>query len=360
MSSEALSKKIQRGTHDKPLQPKSGAEYALQLAIPRAIRDVSDDLILKVSNSSQLRLSLAELLDHIPDFSMILMLEGPEEGLGLAVVSHGVCSLIIEKMTVGRCSPKMPLPRKPSKTDASIFSPIIDTILESLEVSLQEHENLVWASGFHYAAFIDDIRPLGLMLEDISYRVVKSTLSVEGLEERADDIWFVFPAVGRGRHPNCVELLVGEPESQDVTFAKELAVNVGDAQCQLNAVLAKFPMTISNVMNFSVGQDIVIPGVDLARIALEGLNMSYIANAKLGQQKGMRAVRINLLKNDLDDLYEDARMPKNILGKLRGLEHDKITDLDENEPGAVVSADTSQKSASVVDTKTIPEVMTPD
>ena len=52
---------------------------------------------------------------------------------------------------------------------------MVDAALEGLEIALAEEADLIWADGFRYASFLDDPRPLGLLLEDIAYRCLLYT-----------------------------------------------------------------------------------------------------------------------------------------------------------------------------------------
>src|SRR5690606_32291969 len=100
-----------------------------------------------------------------PDRALIVMLEGPKDGLGLLVLSPEVLAGILEMQMVGKVSPAPPLSRRPTRTDAAMVSGLIDRAMGGLESELLQSDDLIWTSGFRYASFLEDARPLALLLE---------------------------------------------------------------------------------------------------------------------------------------------------------------------------------------------------
>jgi flagellar motor switch protein FliM len=120
------------------------------------------------------RRSLPEILELPPERALIVILEGPKDGLGLLVMSAEVLAGILEMQMVGKVSANVPLSRRPTRTDAAMVSGLIDRALDGLESQLLRSVDLVWASGFRYASFLEDARPLGLLLEDIPYQLLQA------------------------------------------------------------------------------------------------------------------------------------------------------------------------------------------
>ena len=59
------------------------------------------------------RRSLAELLELPPDRALLALLDGPQAGLGLMVMSPEVMGALIEMQTTGGVSAAPPLTRSP-------------------------------------------------------------------------------------------------------------------------------------------------------------------------------------------------------------------------------------------------------
>ena len=264
-----------------------GADRAWRVALARAARDQLK-LPLEVDDLALDRLSLAELLELPPDYAMIVVLEGPRDGLGLMVISAGVLAAMIEVQTIGKVAAIAPPPRKPTRTDAAMVAPIIDAALTGLETALLQETDLIWAGGFRYASFLDDPRPLGLLLEDTAYRVLRADVSLAN-GARKGAVLLALPADGRGAAP------VGQVAEKAVSgpaFSTLLANQVENADCVLDAVLTRVSMPLSRVLGMVVGEVVTLPRAALDRISFEGLDGRCVATGKLGQNRGMRAIRL--------------------------------------------------------------------
>ncbi len=288
LAGEVLRKKLLAGQKPGP-DGGPGADRAWRLAFARAARDMMK-VPVDFTALSVARMSLTEILELPPERALILMLEGPEEGLGLLVLSAAVYGALIEVLTMGRCSAQAHDPRKPTRTDAAMLSPLVDLAMSNLEAALAEDADLSWTSDFRYASFIEEARPLGLMLEEMPYRVLKAELSlVQG--QRAGEMLLVLPAEGRGRKPrpkpNSVPDSVARP-----AFAAALSARVEQADCTLTAVVARLSMPLAATMHLAVDMVLPLPSAALDQISFDGLDGRCVAVGKLGQNRGMRAVRL--------------------------------------------------------------------
>lgn len=266
-----------------------GADRSWRLALARAAHDHLN-LDLDVTAAQLGRRSLAELLELPPDHSLIAVLEGPAEGLGLLVIDPMVLAGMVEALTLGKVGRSALIPRKPTRTDAAMVIEMIDAALTGLEVALAQEADLIWAGGFRYASFIEDPRPLGLLLEDIPYRVLTSSLSLaEGA--RQGQIMLAFPAEGRGMAavaPSSLPALKAGPD-----FATALAAQVEAVDCVLDAVLSRVSLPLSRILQLEVGEVIALPNSGIDRIHIEGIDGRRVGEGRLGQNRGLRAVRLS-------------------------------------------------------------------
>lgn len=264
-----------------------GADRAWRIALARAARDRMK-LSVEVEGLSMDRLSLAELLELPDSQSMLIMLEGPAEGLGLMALSPPVMAAMVEMQTIGRVAPTDPAPRKPTRTDAAMIVPMLDAALTGLEEGLKEEADLIWAGGFRYASFLDDPRPLGLLLEDTDYRVLRAQVSLAGGVRRGE-VLLALPADGRGARPT---LPVATTAALQADFAARLADRVADATCPMDAVLTRLSLPLAEIAALEVGGILTLPTAGLERIGFEGADCMRLAEGRLGQNRGMRAVRL--------------------------------------------------------------------
>ncbi|MGL6211547.1 MAG: FliM/FliN family flagellar motor switch protein [Paracoccaceae bacterium] len=283
-----IRKRLLAGRVD-PAEGVPGADRAWRLALARAARDLMK-LPLEVTALSVERYSLAELLELPPKQALIGVLEGPAETMGLFVADAVVLAALIEVQTLGRVSPIPPLPRRPTRTDAAMVAELIDAALKGLEAGLEEEADLVWAGGFRYASFLEEARPLALLLEDAPYRVLRTEVSLAG-GAKSGTILLAVPALGRGRVPVPRADLAALPDPGPI-FAEALAERVEGADCAMDAVLARLTLPIVTAMSLQVGEVLPLPLAALDRITLEGIDGRRLSMGKLGQNRGMRAVRL--------------------------------------------------------------------
>lgn len=292
MTAEVLRRKMARAAAagaSPALAEVRGGEKAWRIGLARALRDVAD-LPVDVTQGLQRRMSLAEVLDLPMERALILMLEGPQDGTGLLVLSAEVLASTVEKLTLGRCGSQPPDPRRPSRTDAAMLWPLADLALENLAAALEGQDDLVWTDGFRAASFIEEARPLALLLDDCAYRVLRLDLSL-ALGARTGTVHLVLPAEGKGRRPAPASV---EPRAEEAApaFAEALAARIDLAECRLEAVIGRLSMTLAGAMELQVGSVVPVLSGGLAAVSLEGMDGRRLAEGKLGQQRGMRAVRV--------------------------------------------------------------------
>ena len=287
LAGDVLRKKLQAQKAGADGGP--GADRAWRLAFARAVRDMLDAPV-DFTSLSMARYSLVEVLELLPDRALIFMLEGPEEGLGLMILSPEIFSAMVEVLTMGRCGTQPPDPRRPTRTDSAMLAPLADLALANLEEALAEEGDLVWTSGFRFASFIEEARPLGLLLEEMPYRVVQATASLAA-GARSGEILLILPAEGKGRKPrakaNAIPDAVARP-----AFAAALSQRVDAAEVQIDAVVARLRMPLAETMRLAVDMVLPLPNAALDQISFEGMDGRNVAIGRLGQHRGMRAVRL--------------------------------------------------------------------
>lgn len=268
-----------------------GADRGWRLALARAARDKLT-LPLEVSTLSVQKRSLAELLELPPTHALIAVLQGPADGMGLLILSPPVLAAMIEVQTLGKVTSSNLPSRRPTRTDAAMVAPMLDCALEGLEQALLQEADLVWAGGFRYASFLDDPRPLGLLLEDCDYKVINAEVNL-GLGQRMGSILLALPAEGKGEMP-MLRLPSPEVDAQaGPAFAQALAEQIEEVACVLDAVVSRVSLPLNRVLGLKVGELITLPRAGIDRIHFEGLDGRSLAEGRLGQNRGMRAIRLS-------------------------------------------------------------------
>ena len=139
---------------------------------------------------------------------------------------------------------------------------VVDRALAGLDQTLAEEADLVWAGGFRYASYLDEARPLGLMLEEDSYRVLAAEVVLgSGGRERPGDPGAAGDRA-RGERP---EGLTGLAVMTAPQFTAALAAQVEQAECRLDAVIGRLAMPIGQIMDLAVGDVLDLPQAGAGR-----------------------------------------------------------------------------------------------
>jgi flagellar motor switch protein FliM len=264
-----------------------GADRGWRLALARAARDAMA-LDLDIARLTVARLGLTELLDIAPDRALIALLDGPKGGLGVIMLAPAVTAAVIEMQTLGRLAGSPAATRKPTRIDAAMVAGLIDRALSGLEDALAEEDDLGWAGGFRYASFLEEARPLGLLLEEEAYRVLTAEVVMADGQRRGEVI-LALPAQGRGERP----VLTGatqEPEGP--VFSAALSAQVMQATCRLDAVVGRLTLPIRQILALAEGDVLSLPQAGVDMVTLETVDGRRVAVGRLGQHRGQRALKL--------------------------------------------------------------------
>ncbi|MCX7289041.1 MAG: FliM/FliN family flagellar motor switch protein [Rhodobacterales bacterium] len=287
---DVLRRKIDRARQPQ-IDGAPGADRGWRLALARATRDAMG-LDIDFRRLDVTRASLAEILDLAPDRALVALLDGPRGGLGVLMLDPKVTAALIEMQTLGRLSAQPAPLRKPTRIDAAMVAGVVDRALLGLDEALLDEADRYWAAGFRYASYLDEVRPLGLLLEEEVYRVLDAeiTLGVAGsAASRTGGVILILPAMGRG------DRLVAAPDASQNgphLFTAALAAQVVQADCRLDAVIGRLTLPIRQILALQTGDVLALPHAALDAVTVEALDGRRLARARLGQNRGMRALKI--------------------------------------------------------------------
>ncbi len=266
----------------------TGPDKAWRLALARSARD-RVKLALDVRKSSLDRMTLAEILELSPERGLISVLEGPRQALGVLMLGPEVLAGMIEAQTTGIVTTGPAPERRPTRTDAAMVAAMIDGALEELERGLTGQEDGDWAMGYRYASFLEDIRPLGLLLEDIPYRVLRAEVNL-AYGAKKGMVFMALPAEVRLADAAPADALRNAAEA--LLFSQGFCEHVLCSPSQLDGVLARISLSLAQVMGFELGQVLPLGGAASDRISVEGMDGRKLWEGKLGQNRGLLAVRL--------------------------------------------------------------------
>ncbi|KEO61609.1 FliM/FliN family flagellar motor switch protein [Thioclava indica] len=282
-----------------------GVAMSPERAISSSLAKVAQDMLelpLQVTSIEESRRSLADLPETLEALSLLALIEGPSEALGLIALPPATLQALIEMQTMGRLGKAPSGPRKATRIDAAMAADFIDALLGAIESTLIEDDAISWAGGFRYASHLDDPRPLGLLLEDVTFRVWNVQFSLgEGAERSGGLLWAV-PQKGRGAHLKRApsEALAEGEGATHATLAAAFAPPWEDqieravmgTPAVLNAVLHRMTVSLSAVLEFKPGMELPLRADSLEQITLEAQGRRKLSYARLGQSRGYRALRL--------------------------------------------------------------------
>ncbi|WP_157973492.1 FliM/FliN family flagellar motor switch protein [Tropicimonas sp. IMCC34043] len=265
---------------------------ALSSALAKAASSVVS-IAVRVTSCSERIASLSDLLETLPERGLLALLEGPEDGQGIAVFDFGLLSAVVEMQMTGALSPGTPPPRRVTRTDAALAADLIDAVLIGFETALLGREESRWASDFGYASHVEDLRPLGLMLEDVDYRIFGLSVDIESGGRKGQFV-LALPARGRGpirMPPDAGEGTAAEDPDEGL-WRRALEDSVRDGDVRLDAVLHRIRLPISTIANLRPGDELPIPFAAIDRVQLTAGGLQGFGRWRLGQSHGHKALRL--------------------------------------------------------------------
>ncbi|MBS0565455.1 MAG: FliM/FliN family flagellar motor switch protein [Proteobacteria bacterium] len=274
-------------------------EKVLHTAFARAA-ERQMHLPLRMPALAERQLSGPEIAEILPENALLLMLHGPQEGLGLMALSPAALAALIEMMTLGRVADHPPPARRPTRTDAAMVAGFTDMVLAECDSLFAATDDWRWTGGFRQGGHLPDPRPLGLMLEEPAYLVFRMSLAF-GLpsgpeaEVRTGEVLLALPAAGHGRRPLSRPAGTGGdgPDMPgDAEWRRGLERAVLPAGAEVRAILARVTLALADLLRIEAGQSLALPAATLGAVRLEVADGGLICLGQLGQGQGHRALRL--------------------------------------------------------------------
>lgn len=270
-----------------PPAPDAGADakgpaQGLARAVARAV-SAQAGLVAEPGTLLRRQMSLTELLDQIDVDSFVGLLGGGPAGPGLVIVDQAGFSGLVEAMTVGRLSARASTGRRPTPTDAALLAVLVDAALGDL--GAQDP-----ATACRFARPIADHRLLAIMLDETHYDLMTLPVTLlSGEVLRAAKFTLALPHVAAAQ----AEIPAALVEAASArTWASALEANVLNAPSQLRAELGRITLPLSQVLELGEGGCLMLPLANLEEVRLVSLDGEVQATGRLGQSRGMRAVRL--------------------------------------------------------------------
>ncbi|MBN8291630.1 FliM/FliN family flagellar motor switch protein [Rhodobacter sp. NTK016B] len=257
----------------------SGRAGLLARAFGRSISNaaplVAEDTALHWKHAS-----LPELLDAIDSDAFVMLLDTGGGPPGLVTMDQQGFATVIEAMTIGRLGVAKPGIRRPTSTDSALLAEILDAALKGLGP-----EDPV--TGFRCARPVPDHRLLPVLLDEIDYDLVALTaVLISGDVTRPLRLMLALPPLPED------PVDPSDTDTPAPSWTEAIEDAVMGASADLRAELGRLRLPLADVLALASGRALTLPLSNLEEVNLVALDGVTHAIGRLGQTRGMRAVRL--------------------------------------------------------------------
>lgn len=256
---------------------------ALRRSLAQAAADLCE-LPLAVIGATRKECDGETLSEHLSDDHLLIVLDGRHGVPAALTMDAAAVTAAIQQQTMGQVFGPAPAQRHYTGTDAAMIAPLIDATLVRAERALAETPDLSRIEGFRFGARAEDARSLALLLEADSYQVFTLSLDL---------------AVGRmqGQLTLVLPDRVLEADGAEAAGMTAQGPSLGDSsgvvRAELTAVLTRIQMSLDEMVNLRPGDTIPLAAAALNATELQTIEGNPVAQGRLGQAAGARAVRLH-------------------------------------------------------------------
>jgi len=272
-----------RPSRDGCEQRAMSSAKALRLSLARAA-DTLFDLALTVATVEQQRARLDRIDDILQEDGLILLLDGSGGARGAVCLDQQMMAALIEVQTTGRVRKGNAQPRQPTRTDAAMMAPLVDALMDGIDTEMGAEVDGYQPRGFCFGDRVDDLRSLTLTLDAPAFEHFRVTVDL-----------------GPGAKTGCLDLLLpvrADPPKRTAASDRGApdTAQMGDvvlgAPIVLDAVLARLTLPLREACALKPGQTLPLDRETLTATRLVTAGGHLVAEARLGQVNGWRALRL--------------------------------------------------------------------
>ncbi len=281
------------------------AEFRLERAAATALGRAAErqaQLPVFVEKVELARMTLSELPEILPERALLAVIEGRRDAIGVAAICPDLLASLIEMQAIGRVTARPAPARKPTRTDASISADFVNALLGELGRECQGQDAPNFAA-FRYATYMDDPRPLSLMLEDGDMVRLTLRFRIGPGGQRDGTLVIALPLERDMRIPppeaaRLAAILPGTPVAPIQAPGAALAEVVQQAPVALVGILCRRKVSLQLLRNLTPGALIPLPSNVLDDARIETTRGQLLARGRLGEAEGFHAIRLRDLSQE--------------------------------------------------------------
>ncbi len=264
---------------------------ALRLALARTAKDLFD-MPLAVIGAKQARCEQDRIAGFLADNRLLVLLDGAQGMAGAVSLDAACVAALIQQQTMGRVSGTA-IDRVFTGTDAALAEPLIETLLARAANLADAPEDQYCLTGFRFGARVEDTRSLLLALEADRFRVYDLTIDIaEGAAQGA--ICLLLPDLP------LISDSSGKMGKGGALKGPQLGQAFGVMHADLTAVIGRLRIPLTDLTSMQSGDVLPLMQERLEATELITINGQAIACGRLGQINGLRALRLNETRIQVD------------------------------------------------------------
>ncbi|RNF33558.1 FliM/FliN family flagellar motor C-terminal domain-containing protein [Paracoccus methylarcula] len=252
--------------------------------------------------------SLAELPELLPEGALLIVLQGTGEAMGVMALCRDTVMALIEIQTLSRVTARPAPCRKLTRADALMCAEFANALMAELGAELEALDDFAGMGDFRYATYLEDPRPLALILEDRPFRSLAFRVGLGHESARKAMIFLALPKpdVPDGKDipadpadaraepvPRVMTLAAPKPPGTGGAGTVTLASAMREVPVDIVAVLCRRRITLRELRALEPGKVLNLPRVSLADATLELADGQVLARGKLGEAEGCHALRLH-------------------------------------------------------------------
>lgn len=229
------------------------------------------------------------LSQSLSDKDLLVVLDSPHGRMGAASMDAATVTALIQQQTIGAVMGKAPDQRHYTPTDAAMTAEFLERIFSKVAVSLEGHADQAIFTGYRFGAQVGNVRSLVLGMEAEDYRVIELNLDLAS-----------------GAMQGVMKLILPEPAPEELQDGQgggaqgpSLGSSMASIRAELTAVLCKMRVPLQEFAGLRVGDSLPLDSAFLYETDLLAIGGQVVAQGRLGQMNGARAVRLNLPRTKL-------------------------------------------------------------
>ncbi|UWQ73123.1 FliM/FliN family flagellar motor C-terminal domain-containing protein [Leisingera sp. M658] len=255
---------------------------ALRRSVARAAADLCG-LPVAVLAARQSNRIPEDLADQLSDKDLLVVLDCPHGRMGAASMDAATVTALIQQQTIGTVMGKAPDERHYTPTDAAMTAEFLERTFGKVFAMLDGQADQAIFTGYRFGAQVENVRSLVLGMEAEDYRVIELNLDL-----------------ACGAMQGVMKLILPEPTAEELQDGQgsgaqgpSLGRNLGSIRAELSAVLCKMRVPLRDFTGLKVGDSLPLDSAFLYETDLLTIGGQSIAQGRLGQMNGARAVRLN-------------------------------------------------------------------